>query len=272
MVPPTNDELASWRHPSVREVFRDPCLWVLDKPGGILSHPNPPARRANNALFRVPYDPEEEAYRFPEGEGAARSLYLVHRLDQETSGLILCAFDAESAAILKEALFHRDVAKEYRALLVGVPSPRKGIWSDCLEKTSRGGMATVLARSGKANAVTRYSVIEVFEPSGLALVSLEPETGRTHQLRVQTSIRGHPIAGDERYGDFTANRFLASKIGLKRMFLHAMQLELRHPRKGHHLRLNAPLSSRLCEPLARAKGLLEPVPRREVAPRVRRRR
>ena len=259
---PKKDELSSWTHPAVREVFRDDVLWVLDKPSGVLSHPNPPAHKAPNALLRGDYDFEEEAYLL-EREGApARRVHLVHRLDQETSGLILCAFDEAAASRLKEALFRREVKKEYRAVLVGVPSPRRGEWADALEKSRKDGRVTVTRRPGEANAITGYGVLKVFEPAGLSLVALWPETGRTHQLRVQSASRGHPIAGDDRYGDFTANKFLEAEAGLKRMFLHSYHIEVRHPRSSHILRFQAPITSRLAEPLERMKGLLIPTPRR----------
>jgi 23S rRNA pseudouridine955/2504/2580 synthase len=255
--------LESFLHRGVREVFRDGYLWALDKPAGVLSHPNP-GRGASNgrALFLGDYDFKEEAYRLPIPGGKTAKVHLVHRLDQETSGLILCVFQGEAAARLKEALFHREVEKEYRALVLGIPSPARETWSDCLEKTSRGGRATVTARRGRPNAVTRYAVLERFERPCASLLALGPETGRTHQLRVQAALRGHPIAGDERYGDFTANRFLASEAGLKRMFLHAHSLELRHPVTGHKLRLRAPLPQRLLEALERAKTMSKRVPRR----------
>lgn len=245
----------------MQEVFREACLWVLDKPGGSLSHPSSPARRAKNTPFRVPYDTKEKAYLFRREGGSERPLFLVHCLDQDTSGLVLRAFDAESCVILKEALLQRGVAKERRAILVGFPSPRKSVCSDHLEKESRGGKATVASRPGKPNAITRYRVLEAFELSGLSLLSLKPETEGTRQLRVQWALRGQPMAGDERHGDFTSNRFLASRIGLKRMLLHTLELQLRHPRQGRRLRLNAPLSSRLSAPFE-AYARLEPVPRR----------
>lgn len=213
-------------------------------------------------MFHAEYDFDEEAYRLPASGGKTAKVYLVHRLDQETSGLILCTFQGEAAARLKEALFHHEVTKEYRALVLGMQSPAGGSWSDCLEKTSGGGRATVTARRGKANAVTRYAVLERYERPQVSMIALWPETGRTHQLRVQAALRGHPIAGDDRYGDFTANRFLASETGLKRMFLHAYRLEFRHPVTGHALKLQAPLPTRLLEPLAKVKSLTQRVPRR----------
>lgn len=259
---PEADDLSTWKHPAAREVFRDDVLWVLDKPAGVLSHPNPPANEAPNALLRGVYDFKEESYLLEQGWAPARRVYLVHRLDQETSGLILCAFDEAAASRLKEALYRREVKKEYRAVLVGVPSPRRGEWADALEKSRKDGRVTVVRRPGEANALAGYGVLKVFEPAGLSLVALWPETGRTHQLRVQAASRGHPVAGDERYGDFTANKFLEAEAGLKRMFLHSYHIEIRHPRTSHILRFHAPLTSRLAEPLERMKGLLIPAPRR----------
>ncbi|MGQ9592300.1 MAG: pseudouridine synthase, partial [Planctomycetota bacterium] len=165
------EDPSSWLHPSAREVYRDEHLWALEKPPGILSHPNPPARRAENGILRVPYDQEEEAYRArPESPGGP-AVHLIHRLDQETSGLILCAFDPETAARLKEALYRREVLKEYRALVLGVPRPARGRWSDRLEKVSRSGKLVVRARPGPPNAVTEYAVIRAFPRAGLSLLS-----------------------------------------------------------------------------------------------------
>jgi 23S rRNA pseudouridine955/2504/2580 synthase len=259
---PTYDDPADWLHPAVREVFRDETLWVLDKPAGLLSHPNPPADRATNAIFRAPYDLGRELYRFAVAGGPQVQVHLIHRLDQETSGLIVCAFRQEAAALLKEALYHHGVEKEYRALVLGIPRSSRGEWTDRLEKTSRGGKASVTTRPGEPNAATLYSVVERFEGADAALLSLRPETGRTHQLRVQAASRGHPIAGDDRYGDFGANRFLAAQAGLKHMFLHAIRIEFRHPATGHILKLQAPLSSRLAAPLERIRHLGVRVPRR----------
>src|SRR5262245_22853318 len=167
-----NDPLAGMKHAAAREVYRDGVLWALDKPSGILSHPNPPAAEAANALIRGRYDFEKEAYVLPASAGKLRSVHLVHRLDQETSGLILCAFKEEAAMALKEALAGRRVVKEYRALLVGVPEPRRCQWADRLEKASRDGKATVMRRQGEPNAFASYQVLKVFEPAGLALVAL----------------------------------------------------------------------------------------------------
>ncbi len=250
--------LLSLLHSRVREIYRDDTLWVLDKPPGVISHPNPPAEVASNALVRSPYDFDREAYWVQDGDGQRLPLYLVHRLDQDTSGLILCTFSDRAAAALKEALYHREVAKEYRAVVLGIPREPVGTWRDSLEKRSgRGKASVVVDPRGRINAETRFRALRVFPAAGAALLGLEPETGRTHQLRVQTASRDLPIAGDERYGDFAANRRLIGLIGLRRMFLHAYRIELRHPTSGHKLSFTADLTRPLSEPLERLAGLGE---------------
>ena len=87
-------------HSSVNEVFRDKAIWVLDKPSGVLTHPNQPAKKSSNTLLKGEFDYTEECYHLKE-PGAPERVWLVHRLDQDTSGLIICAFDPEAAAILK---------------------------------------------------------------------------------------------------------------------------------------------------------------------------
>ena len=249
------------RHQKVREIYRDETLWILDKPAGILSHPNPPATRASNTLIRGTYDFQRELYRIEVPGGRQQQVHMVHRLDQETSGLIICTFFPEAAMLLKEALYRGELEKEYRALVVGAPRAQRGQWEDCLRKTPRRGDVAVEVVRGEPNATTRFEVLERIGDQ-LALLALRPETGRTHQLRVQSSSRGYPIAGDERYGDFAANRFLAAEIGLRHMFLHAFRVRFRHPRSGHLLRFEAPFTSRLAGPLEKARQLRKLVPRR----------
>jgi RluA family pseudouridine synthase len=260
--PDHESHLRRFLYRGAREVYRDDVLWVLDKPAGVLSHPNPGSTRAR-ALLRGAYDFERERYRLRGPGLGERHVYLAHRLDLDTSGLILCAFEPGAAGALKEALSRREVKKEYRALLVGIPRRPAGRWKDHLRKTSRGERLEVkLISRREPNAVTGYRLLRAYRSPGLAFLSLLPETGRSHQLRVQAASRGFPIAGDGRYGDFQANRFLAREVGLKRMFLHAWGLELLHPRSGERLRFTCELSSRLAGPLRRLEDLRERVPRR----------
>jgi 23S rRNA pseudouridine955/2504/2580 synthase len=256
--------LLSLVHPTVRQVYCDETLLVLDKPAGILSHPNPPARQAANALLRCEYDFEAEAFCAASHEGGVaqsppQRLYLIHRLDQDTSGLILCAFEEAAAATLKQALARREMHKEYLALVLGIPRAAEGAWRDCLQKRARRGRAEVAVVKGRPNAVTRFRRLKVYEGVGAALLQLLPETGRTHQLRVQAASRGLPIAGDDRYGDFAANRRAAQSLGLRRMFLHAQGLELRHPATGDVVRFTADLEQPLREALTKAARLRKPL-------------
>ena len=133
------------KHYKVEEVFCGSGLWVLNKPAGVLSHPNPPAREARNAILQTRYDFGDEAY-CADADGARRRVYLVHRLDQDTSGLILLATDPELAAQLKEMFYNREISKEYWALVRGVPRPAEGTWVDGLEKRRRDGRLTVEGR------------------------------------------------------------------------------------------------------------------------------
>src|SRR5205085_1198828 len=139
--------------------------------------------------------------------------------------------------------------------VLGIPPAVEGVWRDCLQKRSRRGRAEVACVKGRPNAVTRFRRVEVYEAAGAALLELSPETGRTHQLRVQAAARSLPIAGDDRYGDFAANRRAAELLGLRRMFLHAQGLELRHPTTGQTVHFTADLEKPLTDALARAGRL-----------------
>jgi tRNA pseudouridine65 synthase len=245
------DDPGSFLGRGVREVHRDAALWVLDKPAGLLSHPNPPAKSATTALLKGEYDFERECYRLKRGNGKLRRVWLIHRLDRDTSGLILCAFSAEAAAVLKESLARREVHKEYRALVLGVPRELGGEWRDHLERSRREGRVEVaVVRGSNPNATTRYETLRRFPAADLALLALEPREGRTHQIRVQCARHGHPIAGDDRYGDFNANRELAKGVGLDRMVLIAHRLRLKHPTTGENLAFE-------CEPRPDVASVLE---------------
>ncbi len=259
---PRRDVYSRALHGSVGEVHRDDALWVLDKPAGILSHPNPPSVKSSSALFRGEYDHDAECYVIRERGVEVGRIWLVHRLDLDTSGLMLATFCPEAAARLKEDLFNRELDKEYRALLLSAPRPPIGEWEDRLAKSTQGGRIEVRAKSGtKKNALTSYELLRTYPGTGIAMVSMRPHTGRTHQLRVQAAKHGVPVAGDERYGDFVANRFLRERIGLKYMFLHAWRLTLRHPRTGHRMTFQRDFSQRLSLPLEELETLQTRLPR-----------
>ena len=244
------------RHFKVEEIYLGGGLWVLNKPAGVLSHPNPPSREARNAILQVPYDFGAETYFLPGDSGddgtRRQGIELLHRLDQDTSGVIILSTDPEISAQLKEAFYRHEVEKEYLALVRGLPESREGVWRDQLRRRrGRGPIQVEVVRGGRPNAETCYRVLRHFRSHGVSLLSLHPLTGRTHQLRVQSASRGHPICGDERYGDFAWNRELKAEIGLKRMYLHARRISFRHPKTGRLMRFVAEPGKPLDAPLAR---------------------
>lgn len=258
------DDPGSFLGRGVREVHRDADLWVLDKPSGLLSHPNPPAKSAPNALLKGEYDFERECYRLKRGNGKLRRVWLVHRLDRDTSGLILCALSAEAAAVLKEALARREIHKEYRALVLSIPRELSGEWHDHLERSRREGRVEVaVVRGSNPNATTRYETLRRFPAADLSLLALEPREGRTHQIRVQCARHGHPIAGDDRYGDFNANRELAKAVGLDRMVLVAHRLRLKHPTRGTSLVFECEQRPEVASALEKLESLKRKIARRK---------
>jgi 23S rRNA pseudouridine955/2504/2580 synthase len=150
---------------------------------------------------------------------------LAHRLDKGTSGLILGAKSAAFLRYANEEIRMRRIKKEYLCLIKGCPKELKGTISDKLERS--GGVAgpkmVVSTTVDAVEALTHYEVIKQFK--GASLVRVDLETGRMHQIRSHFALHQHPLAGDDRYGDFEWNRELKKEIGLKRMFLHACSLK-----------------------------------------------
>ena len=213
-------------------VFEDDALMVIDKPSGIAVH------GGSGVSFGII---EQLRAAHPE----AKFLELAHRLDRETSGLLILAKKRSALTALHAALREGQIRKRYLALV-------KGRWKDGTRRvnlplrktvTRSGGRHVSVHREGRESE-TVFGKEQAFRE--YTLLSAELLTGRTHQIRVQLAHLGFPIAGDDKYGDFELNRSL-SKLGLKRMFLHASELEFTHPLSGRKTRLRAPLPG----PLAR---------------------
>ncbi|MEJ1161245.1 RluA family pseudouridine synthase [Prosthecomicrobium sp. N25] len=204
-------------------VYRDDELLVFDKPAGLAVHAGTRTTRHLEGLLAAYADPEH---------GRPR---LVHRLDKDTSGLIVAARRREIAAQLGRAFAARDVTKEYRAVVAGVPSPGTGTIELPLAKveTAAGGRVVAGHRPEASPALTRYAVLSASPDGARSLVALRPETGRQHQLRVHMAAIGHAILGDRLYGGAAAQR-------ADRLLLHAARLTFRHPRGGT-LDLSAPV-------------------------------
>lgn len=194
----------------------------LAKPAGVLSHPNTP-KDEPRALLACRYDTGRECFTWNAADGSLRRLWLLNRLDSATSGVILAAADEEVARVVKAQFARKRVHKVYQALVFGRPAAQEQVWRDRLAVEKRGGRIRAGPAGGLA-AETRFAVLRrrPGDPP-LAMVRLEPRTGRSHQLRVQCAKRGLPIVGDQTYGDFRLNRAFARRTGLKRLCLHSLE-------------------------------------------------
>ena len=207
-------------------VYEDDALLVVNKPAGTAVH------GGSGISFGII---EQMRTARPQ----LRSLELAHRLDRETSGLLILAKKRSALTALHAALREGRVRKEYLVLVKGSWRNDKQHVSLPLRKflTGSGERRVSVDREGRESETIfrRKRGIRDF-----TLLSAELLTGRTHQIRVHLTHLGFPIAGDDKYGDFELNRALA-KQGLKRMFLHAGELEFAHPLSGEALKLQAPL-------------------------------
>lgn len=233
------------RHPII---YEDEHLLIINKPSGILSHPNQPGKNTSTA-FEGAYDPADRCFQTPAGP-----LWLIHRLDQEASGILLATKTKEAARACREAFEKKEVEKDYLALASRRPLPPKGRWTDFLsEKKIGSGIKASVTKGPKPNAVLHYAQKEIFPRFNLALLEVRLVTGRTHQIRVQSAYHGHPVAGDRVYGNFGLNKELRNAIGLRRLFLHAWRLAIRHPLNNKMLEIESPLPGELEQCLLSAK-------------------
>lgn len=211
-------------------IYEDDYLLVLNKPSGTAVH------GGSGLSFGV-----IEGLRALRPE--ARFLELVHRLDRDTSGVLLVAKKRSALRALHEQLRSKGMQKDYLALVRGQwQSHCKVVQAPLLKNILQSGERIVRVNSEGKPSETRFKVEERFEHA--TLVKASPVTGRTHQIRVHTLHAGHPIAFDDRYGDRDFDGQLAG-TGLKRLFLHAQALKFEHPNTGETLRVEAPLDNEL---------------------------
>ncbi|GLK59654.1 MULTISPECIES: 23S rRNA pseudouridine(955/2504/2580) synthase RluC [Azotobacter] len=217
-------------------VHEDKSLIVLNKPAGIAVH-------GGSGLSHGVI----EALRQLRPE--ARDLELVHRLDRDTSGLLMIAKKRSMLRHLHEALRGDGVDKRYLALVRGAwPSARKQVSAPLQKNTLRSGERMVEVDEEGREALTLFRVLRRFGDFA-TLVEAKPVTGRTHQIRVHARHAGHPIAGDAKYGDETFTREIRA-LGGKRLFLHAYSLAVPLP-EGGELRLEAPVDEMWAQALER---------------------
>ena len=206
-------------------VFEDPALLVVDKPSGVAVH------GGSGVSFGV-----IESLRAARPQ--AKLLELVHRLDRDTSGLLIVAKKRSVLVELHRMLREGQVQKLYTVVTAGEYRGPAEIREPLHKYVTASGERRVAVKEGGLAAATRVSITRKTDQFSLLEVRLL--TGRTHQIRVHLAHAGHPVLGDDKYGDFALNRELA-KQGVKRLFLHAASLAFDHPATGDRLRLTSPL-------------------------------
>ncbi|HVR04997.1 MAG TPA: RluA family pseudouridine synthase [Solirubrobacteraceae bacterium] len=216
--------------------YRDEHLLVIDKPVGLVVHPARGHRQGTLSQLLA----GTAAGGDPERPG------IVHRLDRDTSGLLVVARSEEAHRLLREALAERRIEREYLALVLGRPPARSGTIEAPIGRDPQ--VRTRMAVGGNAprEARTHFTLERALAEHTLLRVKLE--TGRTHQIRVHMQAIGHPVAGDPEYG-------APGVLGLERQFLHAARLAFAHPLSGEPLELRSELPADLAQALRRAEEL-----------------
>jgi 23S rRNA pseudouridine955/2504/2580 synthase len=210
-------------------VHEDERVLVLDKPAGLAVHGGSGLSHGVIEALRAAR-PQE-------------TLELAHRLDRDTSGILIIARRPAALRALHELLREGQVEKSYLALLIGRwELGRKLIDLPLLTEARVSGERTVRVGEGGKSARTRFQLVQQFGARA-SLVEATIETGRTHQIRVHAAYCGHPVAGDAKYGDAAANTLLR-ELGLRRMFLHAHSVSFDWP-QGGQLSISAPLPAEL---------------------------
>ena len=220
-------------------IYQDGDIIVLDKPAGLTVHPAPghPSGTLVNALLAACPDLR--------GIAGTRRPGIVHRLDKDTSGLMVVAKNDRAQRALQRQLKDRDVRKTYLALVRGVPAPREGTIAAPIGRHPKNRKKMAVVADGR-EATTRYRVREEIAGGQYSLLEVEPVTGRTHQIRVHLAAVGHPVVGDATYGRPSA------VVG--RQFLHADKLAFAMPLGGRTVEFESPLPADLREALSQLRA------------------
>ncbi len=219
-----------------RIAFQDEHLLIVDKAPGVVVHPA--AGHRENTLSQL-LEPLT-------GGGEPERAGIVHRLDRDTSGLMVVARSPQTLRLLQQALARREIEREYIALVEGRPPARSGTIEAPIGRDPRVRTRMAVGGSGAREARTHFTLERALE--GTSLLRLKLDTGRTHQIRVHLRAIGHPVCGDPEYGT-------KGMLGLERQFLHATRLAFEHPITQERVEVLSPLPQDLQAALARAEGL-----------------
>ena len=215
-------------------LFEDADLIVVNKPAGLVVHPAPgnPDRTLVNALIHHCGDQLR-------GIGGVRRPGIVHRLDKDTSGVMVAAKTNEAHQFLAEQFAAHSIERAYLAIVWGVPAPHRSTLHSRIGRSRQNRKKMAIVASGGKDAITHYDVAAVLADGAMALVRCRLETGRTHQIRVHLAAAGHPVLGDRTYGHGRGRRLQGldqaqrdAVEALGRQALHAFRLGFAHPTTG----------------------------------------
>jgi 23S rRNA pseudouridine1911/1915/1917 synthase len=233
---PESDPARQGTTAAMNILFEDDALIVVDKPAGIVVHP---ARGHESGTLA-----QALADRAAGGEDPYRA-GIVHRLDRDTSGLLVVAKSDAVHRRLKELLAARELSRQYLALVDGIPPAHSGTIDAPIGRDRRDRVLHSIDTDTPREARTHFELLEALRHEALLRVTLE--TGRTHQIRVHMQAIGHPVLGDLAYGG-------PSRFGLERQFLHAERLAFPHPVTGEEIEVSSPLPEDLATALELARA------------------
>jgi 23S rRNA pseudouridine955/2504/2580 synthase len=216
-------------------LLEDDYLLAISKPAGVAVHGGSGVSSGVIEQLRKSRQSADNKTKF---------LELVHRLDKETSGVLLLAKKRSALVALQEQFRARSTDKTYAALVFGAWPKNLKVIDEALHKTldSAGERHVNVVSAAHADGRRSITLIKAQQPMGACtLLDVSIKTGRTHQIRVHLAHAGHPVVGDPKYGDFTRNKVFAREQRFPRMFLHARELAFDHPASGERITLAAPL-------------------------------
>jgi len=249
-VPPPEPAAPAAQAMPLEIVHEDNDVIVIDKPAGMVVHPAPGNRDKTlvNALLA-------HCKGSLSGIGGVARPGIVHRLDKDTSGLMVAAKNDVAHQALARQFADRTLSRTYQAIVWGVPSPRQGSIEAPIGRSTRDRKKMAVVARGKP-ALTHYRVLEAFAET--SLVECKLATGRTHQIRVHFAHKKHPLVGDPVYGGKSRSKYKEAFFqDFPRQALHAVGLQFRHPRTGKNVRFKSALPADLARLLRRLRAKRE---------------
>jgi 23S rRNA pseudouridine1911/1915/1917 synthase len=227
---------------AIAVIAEDEDLIVIDKPAGMAVHPSPGWEGPTVVQALADQGVLLSSTGASEREG------VVHRLDANTTGVMVLAKSERAYLDLKDQFRERSTAKVYHALVQGHLNPTTGTIDAPIDRHPKHGERFAIVSTGR-DSITHYRTLEAFR--GASLLEVDLETGRTHQIRVHLSAVGHPCVGDTLYG---ADPKFAESLGIARQWLHASKLTFRHPATGESVTFETELPKDLAASLARLRA------------------